>query len=361
VAPVRRRPAALAAFAAALAVACPGGASSAPRVRVTLVARPPSLVVGQAWTARLAVRPEAARGPVRLLATGPGHVEATATGTHGSYRARLVLRRAGRWSLVARVGGTTARLGTVLVRNRAPRPVVFAWPTSVAVEPDGSLLVVENGTGHLLRVDPASGSTSVVATLPRAYGVALSPSGDPLVSAGAGVFRIDQGGAVSLVAPATDAGPIVAAPGGDVYFTTGDAVFRLVDGAGPAQRVAAAAGPHGLAVAADGALLISDTGNGRILRLDAATGAVTTLAQVDDPRGLAVAADGSILVVDATARRVLRLDAQGATLGYLGPALGDPYALALGPAGSVYVVDTAAAGFVRRIAADGAVATVSRR
>ena len=37
----------------------------------------------------------------------------------------------------------------------AGKPLTFAWPTSVEVEPGGSLLVVENGLKRLVRVDPS--------------------------------------------------------------------------------------------------------------------------------------------------------------------------------------------------------------
>jgi hypothetical protein len=56
--------------------------------------------------------------------------------------------------LSAKAGGSTSRLGTVTVRSATPKPLTFTWPTSIDLQADGSLLVVENGAGRLDRVEP---------------------------------------------------------------------------------------------------------------------------------------------------------------------------------------------------------------
>ena len=211
----------------------------------------------------------------------------------------------GRWRLTARAGGTTSRLGTVLV---APAPLVFTEPTSIALEPAGTLLLVENNPGRLLRVDPATGRVTVlVPAMTRPYAVVRAPSGDLFVSTESRVERIGPGGARTTVADAgTDVGPLAVSPAGDVYYATATQVFRLAAGSGPPVRVAGTgveggggdggpaldaqlAAPHGLALAADGALLVSDAGNGRIRRIDPVSGVISALAQVGRPDGLDVA------------------------------------------------------------------------
>src|SRR5215208_6616608 len=84
------------------------GAASAARVDVSLVGRPPVLTAGKPWTAKLAVRPASFKGSVRVIARGPGRTSAGATGKRGSYRARLVFAKPGRWTLSARAGGSTS-------------------------------------------------------------------------------------------------------------------------------------------------------------------------------------------------------------------------------------------------------------
>src|SRR5690242_20644829 len=133
--------------AASLTVACAAGAAS--HVSISLAAKPGSVTAGRAWTAKLTVRPRSFAGAVRVAARGPAKVDVRATGSSGSFRARLVFPAAGRWTLTARAGGSTSRLGTLTVRKAARNPLVFTWPTSIDVQSDGSLLVVENGAGRV--------------------------------------------------------------------------------------------------------------------------------------------------------------------------------------------------------------------
>ena len=186
----------------------------------------PAAVLGKPWTVRLAVRPASFRGTVMVTATGPRLLRARVTRRRGVYRLRLTFPAAGRWRLTARAGGMTSRLGTVLV---APAPLVFSEPTSIALEPAGTLLLVENNPGRLLRVDPATGRVTVlVPAMTRPYAVVRAPSGDLFVSTESRVERIGPGGARTTVADAgTDVGPLAVSPAGDVYYATATQVFRL--------------------------------------------------------------------------------------------------------------------------------------
>lgn len=67
--------------------------------------------------------------------------------------------------------------------------------------------------------------------------------------------------------------------------------------------------PDGVALAADGAVLVSDTGNGRVRRVGADGVIQTVAAGLREPRGLAGLPDGSILVAERG--RVLRIAPDG--------------------------------------------------
>jgi glucose/arabinose dehydrogenase len=114
-------------------------------------------------------------------------------------------------------------------------------------------------------------------------------------------------------------------------------------------------------VAADGALLVSDTGNNRLRRIDPATGVITAFAEVGTPDGMDVAADGSVYVVGGQDRRVVHVSASGARIGFVGPALALPYDVEAAGDGAVYVLEAGPVGYVRRIAPDGTMTTVSRQ
>jgi DNA-binding beta-propeller fold protein YncE len=341
-------------------------ASAATPVRVAVAGRPAAPVAGRAWTVRLAVRPVSFRGTVRVTASGPKRISARASGRHGAYHASLVFPSAGRWTLSARAGGHTSRLGSVTVGPRPAQPVTFTEPTSIELEPAGTLLLVENNPGRLLRVDPATGRVTVLeAGLDHPYSVVRAPSGGILLTVGERLERLDAAGGLATVATmAHPIGPIAVAPGGDVYLTDGYGVFRLAGGAGEPARIAGGTEffqAHGLAVAPDGAVLVGDTDGNRIARIDPATDAVTTLGLVGGPRGVDVAADGTVFAVDSGTGFVDRLSPSGASLGTLGPPFLEPYDLQAAPGGVVYLLESGPTGYIRRIGPDGKVTTVSRR
>ena len=105
-----------------------------------------------------------------MTATGTRRVHVRVSGRRGSYRARLVFPTAGLWRLTARAGGTTSRLGSVRVRRAPAKPLVFSQPTSIDLQPDGTLLLVENNPGRVLHVTPASGRVRVVVPAPKDQG-----------------------------------------------------------------------------------------------------------------------------------------------------------------------------------------------
>jgi streptogramin lyase len=341
--------------AALLATACAAGAATP--VRISLAANPSSVIAGRAWTATLTARPRSFAGVVRVSAAGPRKLSVRATGGHGTYRARLVFPAAGRWTLSAKAGGSTSRLGTITVRSRAPKPLTFTWPTSIDLQRDGSLLVVENGAGRVDRVQPSTGRVTTLASgLAKPYAVASTASGTIYLSNGSSLQRIDGTAApVTVVDAGAEIGPIAVAPSGGVFYTTDAQAFALGGGA----LASGLSGPHGIAVAADAAVLVCDTGNGRVLRIDPQTHATTRLIGTGEPRGIDVAGDGSLYVVEATAKRIGHYTATGTRLGDIGPVLNDPYDVEVAGDGTVFVLETAESGTIRRIAPNGSISTLS--
>jgi sugar lactone lactonase YvrE len=353
----------VAALGAGLVAVSAGAAASG--VRLSLVRGPGQPAAGRAVPIIIRAAPRT-KVEVWIRQVSRHRSFATKALSHGRYRASVVFPTGGRWTFGAQAPGARVRLGSVRVRPR-PLPLTFAWPTSVDVEPDGSLLVVENGNqsgnGRVVRIDPKTGRTAEVAEADEAYAVAHAPSGIVYLSAGPSLLRLDGAGGTTLVAQADgDIGPVAVAANGDVYYSTETQVFRVAGGNGvPVPVAGQLSGPHGLAVTADGGLLVSDTGHGRVERIDLATGRAETWGDLVTPRGIDIAPDGgTAYVVDASTRRVVQLRIDGKRLGSLQHQFSDPYAVAAAGDGSIYVVDTAAVGRLYRIAPNGTTTAVSR-
>jgi DNA-binding beta-propeller fold protein YncE len=279
----------VAAFSAGL-VAVAATASAAPGLRIALVRGPGQPTAGDAVT--VIVRTAAhANVKVWIARASVSRSFRAKPLTHGRYRASVVFPKAGRWTFGARAGGARVRLGSVSVRPR-PVPLTFAWPTSVDVEPDGSLLVAENGNqsgnGRVDRIDPATGKSVEIAEVDQAYSVAHAPSGAIYLSAGTSLLQLDGAGGTTPVARAAgDIGPIAVASSGDVYYATGTQVFRVAGGTGAplridGKRLGAVShvfyDPYAVAAAPDGSLYVVDTAAvGRLYRVapDGTTTAVS--------------------------------------------------------------------------------------
>ncbi|RPJ54798.1 MAG: gluconolaconase, partial [Acidobacteria bacterium] len=265
---------------------------------------------------------------------------------------------AGRGLLVASaalilVAASAAAILWWLLRLPSP-PVdpVYLWPVTVSTLAGGPARGAADGPPLASRFsDP--------------FGIAIDPEGVTYVSDAGdnnSIRRVDQAGIVSLLAGGGDAGFIDGPPA--------SARFRT---------------PSGLAFDPLGRrLIVADTGN-HAVRAVSLNGEVTTLAgngtpaaedgigrgaRFDGPLGVAVLADGSIVVADTYNDRIRRIGtdgevstiAGGSATGYRdGPsenALFDtPSGVAVSPEGDVLVADTGN-NLVRRIDGAGNVTTV---
>jgi len=175
---------------------------------------------------------------------------------------------------------------------------------------------------------------------------------------------------------------------GIITTVAGNGTAGFFGDGGPATS-ASLFNPLGVAADSDGNLFISDAGNRRIRRVDAATGIISTYAgggssmdegtaatsaSVNVPYGLALDAGGNLFYVDQMQERVRRIDAVTQTVttvagnlvqgfsGDGGPAtaamLYTPFDVALDAAGNVYIAD-AGNNRIRRVDSAGVITTVA--
>ena len=236
---------------------------------------------------------------------------------------------------------------------------VFSLPGAIAVSDHGTLVVADEGNNVIRTVDLSEGARPLHA---------------PTVAVAEEIPRL-QGVEVTVFA---------GRPG---YKRTG--VPRFADGT---AEYALFYRPWGMALDAEGNVIVADSGNDAIRRI-APDGTVTTVAggserglrdgarteaQFSEPKGVAVHADGSIYVADSRNNRIRRIAPDGSvtTVAGSGPPRSagnaggfrdgpasearfrDPTALAFDDEGNLLISDTGN-NRIRSLSPDGEVSTVA--
>ncbi len=244
--------------------------------------------------------------PRGIAVTPGGEVYVTNTGRH------QIVRIAGRDELVA-VAGT----GDDGYRDGPRDQAHLSLPGALAIAPGGALVVADQGDSMVRVVTPdADGSftavkQAVIPDVPRLQGVHVGA-----VTEHGGILNYPHG-----IALDADGGIIVADRGTYAIrrITPEGAVRTVAGGAGEGSRngpreEAQFSSPRGVAVDAGGVVYVADTGNGLIRRV-ALDGTVTTFHGREQPLSglteLALGPEGDLLFTQRGGRDILRLSADG--------------------------------------------------
>ena len=390
------------AVAAALtALALASAVSAAPDGRITARLQSGAVAgtAGRPWNATVLVRDgrKPFAGRVSLVVTGEiGRrvFPARRGGRAGRYRARVTFPGGGTWIVSVRAGGRTIRVlethvsgagprisrphgfelheehGALVVpdmdgtafyevdlRTHARRLVGqgFTHPAFLNNGPGGYLYVADDG--RIWRFEPDGGKTPIAGNGTRG----LAGDGGPAVAAqlgGHGDFAFDAAG--NLYISEYDNGVRIVTPDGRIDTLAGIGSEGYSGDGGPA-RFAAFGAPHGLDVLPDGTVIVADSHNGVIRRIDGATRIVTTVARgFSAPVGVDARPDGSIYVADANLDHIVRLGADGSRT-QLGRALALPSSVVVDRAGRfVYTSEFDGRRIVRIDSRTGRVSAIVR-
>lgn len=246
------------------------------------------------------------------------------------------------------------------------------FPSAVAVDGQGHVYIADTMNHRVRKVDADSG---VITTIAGTGQKRWAGDGGPAVLAALNeptALALDQKGRLYIADQSNhrvrsldlDTGIITTVAG------TGEAGYS---GDGMPGPEAALSGPSGLAVGLDGTLYIADTFNGRIRKLDADTSVITTVAgdgseyryqgnphefstSLSRPYGIALDADGHLLVTDSDShlirrwhrlKKIITRVAGTGSAGYSGDgglplesSLNYPFGVAVDHQGNVYIADT---------------------
>jgi hypothetical protein len=237
-------------------------------------------------------------------------------------------------------------MGAAETAKPKPRPPRIAQPGPLAVAPDGDLVIGDRALRRVVRLDLRTRRRAIVASgFPDAIvGLAYDDMGRLYVSAGDRIFRI--AGRRRVVVAGTgrrghtgDGGPATAATlagatGFDVDHDEGIAIaeydnwIRVVtaegtitsragnggtgyDGDGGPAGAALLGHPHDVVWRRGGMLVIADTHNGVLRRVDAAGTITTFAAGFGAPIDLVGVPGDALYVADAERGRIYRVGAAG--------------------------------------------------
>ena len=238
----------------------------------------------------------------------------------------------------------------------AAAPNSLAAPSALAYDGTGNLYVADT-RNHVIRRVSAAGVVSTVVGTDGQQGFAGDggPATAALLDSPSGVAVATDG--TVYVADSRNHRVRKLSADGTISTIAGTGVPGFTGDGGPAMQ-AALRNPTGLAFGLAGELYIADTGNHRVRRLArdgtmgtvagsgvegaAGDGGLATAAGLDSPAGVAVRADGALLVADRMNGRVRVVTADGliSSLPQSSLALRRPAGVAVDALGDVLIADS---------------------
>jgi sugar lactone lactonase YvrE len=277
--------------------------------------------------------------------------------------------------------------------KRKPRPIRIAEPGALTYDYRGGLLVADRKLNRIVRINLRTGKRRIAVTgLRDIVGLAYDDLLRLYVAAGDRIYRV-AGGRRTVVAGngqrghTGDGGPATAAsfggiggfevdhdksivvaeydnwirfvdPNGSVITIAGNGMEGYAGDGGPA-REAVLRHPHDLALRIDREVIVADSHNGVLWRIDPG-GTITTLATgFLAPIAVKGGAGNSLYVADGGQNAVFRLSPDGQSRRRIVRANG-PINLAVDDKDNVYVSEIAGARRVLRVSPSGRVRVLVR-
>ncbi|APW60971.1 SMP-30/gluconolactonase/LRE family protein [Paludisphaera borealis] len=237
-------------------------------------------------------------------------------------------------------------------------------PYGLAIDPDGNLYFADRLNRRIRRVDA---KTAAIATIAGDGSNASSGDSGPGVKAGIvepNDVALDGRGQLAIADVSGHRVRVLDLSTGIISTLAGDGRGRHSGDGGPAKS-ASLSGPRAIRFTPDGALLILER-NGNTLRSVSTDGMITTIAgngkkgyqgdggpakdaSFDGPKELDLDAQGNILIVDTENNAIRRVDSRTGVVSTVAKGLDRPHGVAFAPDGTSFVIGDTLNHRLRRV------------
>jgi hypothetical protein len=199
---------------------------------------------------------------------------------------------------IARIAPTGIRSVLSMTTSREAFPFGgpdFDNPYGVALDLGGELLVADLGLGAIVRVDSDTGARALVTGAGRGGGTSIRSLVDVDVLPDGDIVALERGNYCATSGATRECGAVIRvdpSTGSRSIISANQPRFN------PQPRFDA---PNGLAVRPDGDVVVANTGNANVLKVDTATGTRTIAADTSSPGAAVFRAPNDLVVIGGPA------------------------------------------------------------
>jgi sugar lactone lactonase YvrE len=249
----------------------------------------------------------------------------------------------GNYVVTSKSDGTLSKISSV-DGSITPFASGISEPRGLAYGPDGNFYVAASASNKIVKVTPLGVVSDFASGLQQPYDVKFDQAGYLFVTTSGdnAIAKISPAGVVANFAQG-----VVNAPqalrydgAGNLWSTNSDGTLRKLDTQEKSNIEAnGLSAPRGLAIEANGDVLVADFGANRVYRVS--NGVKTIFASgLLGPYGIAIDNAGVIHVTERDANRIVRFDSAGNKLGATESPMIAPNQAKAGAGGEVYVLGT---------------------
>lgn len=201
-------------------------------------------------------------------------------------------------------------------------PKQLSAPRAIAIDASNNLYIADTGNNAVRELAPGGTLTSLVTQLNNPVSVAVDAHGSAYIadSGNNRIVQVTAAGTASTFAKITAPLAVAVDASGNVVVADARQIWKVASDGTPTSWIGGLSSPGGMAFTSDGTLIIADTG-ANVVRQLSASGVLTAIAgigtegfsgdsnpalsaQLNAPAGIAIGANGAILVADTGNNRI---------------------------------------------------------